>query len=140
VVRARSGAIALANEICEWAIATGKTPKGIAISEAHMIARNRGTLPEPLEELVTCWRHYSVALWCDTQRPALLNTTIINLSRDLRLYSIIGKHDLQVVEAIGGDALVLAVQQCTQRFAAGQPGWHVRLGPSRLPPYPVQRD
>jgi hypothetical protein len=143
IVRGTTGDIAEAlEEACAWAVAS-KAPRGVVCSEAHRAAPNTGNgkMSPSLDACVTAWRHHRVALWLDTQRLSRLNRTITEqASEDLKLYTITGDLDLASVRKTWGKELVAALAVCAQRFAAGQKGWHVKLGPVRLPPFKPVRD
>lgn len=120
---------------------------GIAIPEAHHIFPSGGKLAKPLLRIATQWRHFRVALWCDTQRFALLSRTVEQqATRELRLYAIVGDRDLSVVRDVGGRELADAVAEAGRRLDSpehgglGEAGWHVRLGLTRRPPYTLHRD
>lgn len=132
-------AVAAAEQACAWA-RDYPGLAGVAIPEAHRVAPNASKLAIPVEDVACAWRHHKVALWLDTQRIALLSRTLTEQAREIRLYAIVGDLDTRVVAELGGRDLALLVRECAARLAAGQPGWHVRLGLVRVPPYEMRRD
>lgn len=134
-----SDIIVASNEACAWA-RDWKGVAGVAIAEAHRVAPNVNSLPLAIDDVATAWRHHKVALWLDTQRFALLNRTLTEQARELRIYSVVGDRDLSVVSEIGGKALVASVMECAARLARNEPGWHVELGLVRTPPYDLKRE
>jgi hypothetical protein len=126
-------------EACRWARDYSGLA-GVAVPEAHRALPNGGRLAPAVEDCVTAWRHHRVALWLDTQRLSLLNRTVTEQARELRLFAIVGDLDLRAVSELGGRELVAAVRACAQRLADGEPGWHVQLGLVRVPPYRVVRE
>lgn len=140
IVRPPSGALGReAEAACAWA-AEGGELRGIALPEAHRIAPVSSPLPPWLDTCTTRWRHHRVILWADTQRLSLLSRTITEQATELRLYAIVGDRDLSVLRATWGRELEAAVQECAARYARGEPGWHVRLGLVRAPPWSLHRD
>lgn len=113
---------------------------GVACPEAHNAMPNKGRLPLAVRDIITAWRHHHVAMWADTQRISLLSTHVVELSYVLKVFAQIGRNDKRILEAIGDKELVEAVKQCAVNLENGEPGWHVKLGPSRLGPYTVVRD
>jgi len=123
-----------AERVCQWAMRTGNV--GIAISEAHRVLPNRAILPGgALGDALTSGRHRNIRLWLDTQRLALLSKTATEQAANVRVYTIVGDRDKSVLKTTWGTALLAAVEECGAKLARGEAGWHVRLGPSRLPPY-----
>lgn len=140
-------ASALLEEACEWAregAATGKAhsraTRGVAMSEAHRAMPNGRPLKPATDECVTAWAHCNCDLFFDVQRLAKLETTVSENASELRLYTVTGSTDFQRVREIGGRDLENAVRVCGERFDAGQPGWHVKLGVSRRGPFVPTRE
>lgn len=130
--------IAAAIDACAWA-REHRGAAGVALPEAHRVAPVMPVkLPPDIEEIATCWRHHQVALWADTQRLANLNKTVLENARDVRLYAMVGPRDLAAAEELASGMAPL-VREAGARLARGEPGWHVRLGWSRLPPYELAR-
>lgn len=131
--------------LCTWALSVVDREKrrqvGIAIPEAQNICPNGRPLSPVMLELVTAWRHHKVAAWFDTQRFALLDSTIAAQAREVRLYTM--HSDLDIARAKGmvrqGAELVTALDECADRFDRREYGWHVTLGNSRRPPYTPER-
>lgn len=128
-----------AEDACAWA-RDAPYVAGVAIPEAHNVAPTHGRLSSALGDVVSTWRHCRVAAWFDTQRVALLNRQITENARELRIYALAGDRDLATVRSIGGRELESAVLQCTAKLAAGEPGWHVKLGLVRVPPFRIERE
>lgn len=124
---------------CEWAYATDR-PRGVACSEAHRVLPNASRLQGAIEDCVTAWRHRNVTLWLDTQRLSLLNRTTTEQATDLRLYAIAGDLDRRTIRASWGGECLDAVDECSRRLGAGDPGWHVPMGVSRLGPYTIAKE
>jgi hypothetical protein len=124
---------------CKWAI---KYPglAGVACPEAHRACPNAKPLRPDVEIAVTQWRHHKVALWVDTQRLPLLSRTVTEQATLLKLYAIVGDRDLSVVRSTWGSQCEAAVRECANRYARGEPGWHVALGLNRAPPFKLARD
>ncbi len=118
---------------------------GLVIPEAHHIAPVTGPVSLEIDRIATQWRHHNVAFWCDTQRIARLHHSITDNAREMKLYAQWGDADLKRVKEIGGNALVDAVNECARKCAPvdegglGEPGWHVRLGMWRQPPFDIVR-
>lgn len=129
-----SDIVSAAEDACAWA-RDYSGMAGVAIPEAHRAAPNQKPLPTALEDVACAWRHHRVALWLDTQRLALINRTLTEQARETRLFAIVGDLDLRAVSELGGKELVGAVRLCAERLARGEPGYHVRLGLVRLPPF-----
>lgn len=133
--------------LCRWVIKRkGSGAVGIAIPEAHE-AISKHYLEQAVKKCITQWRHYDLALWLDTQRPALLNTTAFAQACETRIYAIGEDIDLQWVRRLGGKALLEKVQQCADEHRKSKDrghipdgrGHHVRLDESRMGPYEVTR-
>lgn len=122
---------------CEWARQRGDC--GVALPEAHRIAPNGDRLSGALDACATAWRHYRVSLWLDTQRLALLHKTLTEQASEIRIHAVFGPRDLSVIKEWGGNALVEAVTVCATKLSEGEPGWCVRLGMVRKPPYRIER-
>lgn len=131
--------VAASEDACAWARDFDGVA-GVAIPEAHRACPNAGRLSPAIDDVATAWRHHRVALWLDTQRIALLNRTLTEQARVIRLYAIVGDLDTRVVSELGGRELAAAVRACAEKLAAGEPGWHVALGLVRTPPYHVVRE
>ncbi len=136
---------ATAEAACNWAMADRQAVRVVAIPEAHRaipkkIDPRSASAHAAVQSIITEWRHYNVAMYCDSQRFAALNTDLVELSRTLRLFAMAGKNDFQALKDIGGSELVTAVKECAEKLDAGEPGWHVRLGTTRRPPYEITRD
>lgn len=144
VVRPSLATVESETEIaCQWACSTHELT-GVAIPEAHRAIPKKFDPMDSshhwLQSVATEWRHFNVALWCDTQRFALLNTDIVELSRFCRLFAMTGKNDLDAVKALQGKELVEAVRECAARYDNGEPGWHIALGWNRSPPFEPVRE
>lgn len=151
----RSAAVQLAI----WAREEGRADfRGLALPEVQNVAPNRvHTLPTPIGKLVTAYRHGGTKLWWDSQRISLVNRTLVDLTRELHLFAIIGDSDLKTVRGIGTDGhlLVDAMRDAAERLAPHDPdpggdpdciagrcdhvGWHVVLPIARIPPYELVR-
>lgn len=135
----RSDVAELFDRACRWAI---KYPglAGVACPEVHRACPNAAPLTANAEIAVTQWRHHKVALWLDTQRLPLLSRTVTEQATLLKLYAIVGDRDLSVVRSTWGHLCEAAVRECANRYARGEPGWHVALGLNRAPPFKLARD
>lgn len=108
---------------------------GIMAPEAHRCAPVRfHELPRHTSAVATAWRHERVALWLDTQRPALVSTTLRELARETRYYAQGDPTSLGLPRD-----LVAALEECARRYDSGEPGWHVRVGLTPRPPYKITR-
>lgn len=129
-----------AEQAAQWA---GAYPglAGVAIPEAHNVAPSSGRLHPAIADLACVWRHRRISAWLDTQRVALLSRTITEQARELRIFATVGDRDLSVISEMSADgkALVASVRECAKRYAQGEPGWHIRLGLIREPPYAPTR-
>lgn len=114
---------------------------GIAISEAHNLMPNGQPLAPGFDAIVTRWRHLHMAAWFDTQRPARLARTVTELATEISLFACNGPRDAEAVADLVSDpkSLLAANDESCRRFAAGESGWHVRLGLDRAPPYTLRR-
>lgn len=132
-----------AEEACRWA-RRARGLCGVVVHEAHNAFPNGKRLSPYALDVATAWRHFQVALWLDTQRLALLNRTF-DLADVIRLYAC-ADADRKVIRDLGGPELEAAVLECGRRLAPrsegglGEPGWHVRLAGSRMPPYELVRE
>lgn len=133
----------VAEELAKWAIAgrDAGERRGLAFPEAHRIAPNGAPLTRYLDEVACAWRHFGVAMWCDTQRISKLSRTITEQAKVVRLFAIVGDRDQSVVRELGGPQLSEAVLECARRYGRGEPGWHVSLGyATRIPPFKLVRE
>lgn len=121
---------------CQWA--RQRCDCGVAMPEAHRIAPNGDRLPAALDACLTAWRHYRNTLWLDTQRLALLHKTATEQASEIRIHAVYGQRDLSIMREWGGRELEAAVGRCAAKLAEGSPGWCVRLGIVRKPPYPIE--
>lgn len=114
---------------------------GIAISEAHMLAPNGPPLSPGFQGMATRWRHLHLAVWLDTQRPASLHRTVTELATVVGLFAVTGPRDADAVAELVNhkNDLLAANEEACRRLAAGESGWHVRLGINRSPPYTLVR-
>lgn len=114
---------------------------GIAISEAHNLMPNGQPLTPGFDAVVTRWRHLHLAAWFDTQRPARLARTVTELATVVHLFAVNGPRDADAVAELVTEPkdLYAANDEACRRFAAGEAGWHVRLGINRSPPYDLVR-
>ncbi len=131
--------VALADAAAAWALADRTQLRGIVVPEAWLVLPSSGKLPPAISRLTRAWRHYNAAAWFDAQRISMVSRNVTELARELRLYAAVGDRDLAIIRDIGGLALVEAVGECTQRYADGEPGWHVTLGLRRAPPFEISR-
>lgn len=160
VVHAPNGeALSTAVALSEWARERGRDDfRGLAIPEVQNIAPNKvHDLPPSLAKMLTAYRHGGTKLWWDAQRISLVNRTLVDLTRELHLFAIIGDADLRTVRGIGteGQLLVDAVREAARRLGPHDPdpggdpdciagrcdhvGWHVVLPIARIPPYELVR-
>jgi hypothetical protein len=131
--------VSAAEAACLWA-RDYPGQAGVAIPEAHRPLPNGARLSPGAEDVACAWRHYKVSLWLDTQRFALLNRTITEQAREIKLYAVAGELDTRLVAELGGRELALLVRESAARLSKGEPGWHVALGLVRVPPYRLSRD
>lgn len=122
----------------EWAM---ESSGSIVMPEAHNGAPNAlRTLPPNASRLTTAFRHRGASLFWDSQRLALINVTLReNTAENLHVFATTGLADRQVLRDMGGYELEAAALEAARRMQAGQPGWHVKLGLVRLPPYTLER-
>lgn len=126
---------------CQWACA-GPETRGVAFAEAHAVAPSMGRLTPHLMDVATAWRHYTVALWIDTQRVATLSRTITEQARTVRIFAVIGDRDRAAMAELAGTTILAAIDECVAHLAAGRAGYHIELGLVRVPPaggYVVRR-
>ncbi len=146
LVIARVGAddTGAAEEACEWAC---RFPgmAGVAIPEAHHYMPNGSRLTLNIARCVTAYRHVEASLFLDSQRFSLLDVSARDLSRELRCYAMTGRSDLNACDEIGR-GLREQVLEAARRLAPpdeggdDQPGWHVKLGRVRVPPFKLTRE
>lgn len=103
-----------------------KLAVGIAVPEAHLLLPKSGGDLRILEA-TTAWRHRKLALWYDTQRIALLNTTAVEVSRGpdaggLRLFPMGGHNDLKLIKAMGGKPLMALMDKVNNAYSQGIKG------------------
>ena len=104
-----------------------------------MVAPSNGSLTPNFTVVTRAWRHKHVAMWLDAQRVSSLSRHVTDLAREVRLFAVTGDRDFAVVREIGGRDLEDAVRECASKLAAGQPGWYIELGASRLGPFTPRR-
>lgn len=128
--------------LCAWAVREGSPLVGLAFPEAHLVfpVERRGLTPEMLR-MLTAYRHFNVAAWFDTQRVALLNTTIRGQATQVRVFTISAAADLDAIAESVRDRKLFyaAIELCAAHYDKGEYGYHVTLGASRRPPYNVER-
>jgi hypothetical protein len=124
-------------EACAWARDAGRA--GIAFPEAHRVFPNNGRLDPAANDIASAWRHSAASVWLDTQRFSKLNRDLTEAVRDLRIFAFAGELDLAVVRSIGSRALETQIIEAARRLERGEPGWHVRKGLVRLPPFDLVR-
>lgn len=137
IVQSSTDVVVTATHACELAL---QSRGAVAIPEAHRVIPSGGRVPAPIEDVLTAWRHYGVTLWADTQRIALLSRLATEQARELRIYATVGDRDHAVLRELGGRELSDAAHEAARRLASGEPGWHIRLGLIRVPPYQLHRD
>lgn len=126
-------------EACAWACSFAGLA-GVAFPEGHHVApRTTKALPEALDEAINAWAHNNVALWIDSQRAAKLHADVVENATELRFYAMVGFRDLQSLREYASPELADRCREAAERMAAGQPGWHVRLGTHRGGPYELRR-
>lgn len=133
---------AAAEEACAWAVigreqaaSRGLGVRGVVFPEAHNLFPSEGRLQPYSKKVATAWRHFHVAAWCDTQRPALLSRTVVDLAGEVRVYAVTGDVDHKALAGIGGRELSEAAHEACARMESGKRGWHVTLGLIRKGPY-----
>jgi len=116
-------------------------PIGVAISEAHNLMPSGVPLTPGFDAMVTRWRHLRMGAWLDTQRPARLARTVTELATIVHLFAVNGPRDADAVSELVNDpkALLATNEESCRRLAMGEPGWHVKLGIDRSPPYNLVR-
>jgi len=140
VVRPVGDPIAAWDRACEWACRT-PGPCGVACAEAHEVMPNKRIHPKWTTRAITQWRHYGIEMWIDTQRFAELWTTAVSQAvYDTKIYATVGPADLKMMQSLWGYEIVRAADECAARLAAGQPGWYVKMGLVRRPPFQIHRD
>ncbi len=102
---------------------------GIAVPEAHLLLPKAGGNLE-IVSATTLWRHRKLALWFDTQRLALLNTTAVEVARGpnaggLRLFPMGGHNDLKLVKAMGGKPLMEMMYAVNKGYSKGVKGVYI---------------
>lgn len=129
-------------KLCDWAVEQRHRMIGIAFPEAHLIFPVKRTdLPDGMMKMLTAYRHYQVACWFDSQRAALLNTTIRGQAGELNVFTIAASTDIDAVAESVRDkkAFVEALDECARHYDRAEYGYHVTLGANRRPPYIVER-
>lgn len=128
-------------KVARWAGKDTSKLTGIGLPEAHMaLPKSWEAIDKDVQKMVTEWRHHNVAWWLDTQRFARLNTDIVELAREVRLFAMIGRNDFKALREIsGGNDLTKAVQECAAKLDEDEPGWHVHLRARRSGPYDITR-
>lgn len=129
--------------LAEWCLK--ESGRGICLPEGHRIIPNKSNLPPAVDEIITAWRHYDVAMWVDSQRMALLNATVRAQSTKLRLFAIRGHRDYQVIKEMADDNLVSLMEELYTRSdfdkTTGKPrnpGLYVEA--ANGPPYTIDRE
>lgn len=127
--------------LCAWAL-HAKPLVGLAFPEAHNVFPVRlTTLPPDMLVMLTAYRHFGIAVWFDTQRVALLNTTIRGQATEINVFSISSKADLDAISESVRDRKLFerAIDEISVHYDRGEYGYHVTLGASRRPPYTIVR-
>lgn len=139
-----------AEALASWATGGEKGkrsfPRCIVVPEAHWFWPNKGRLSPSALRLATAYRHphHRALVLLDTQRLAELHKTWTEQATELRIHAIVGSRDLEVLGQIHRD-LPDAATEAARRMAPvdkggdGEPGWFVRLGLVRLPPFDLER-
>lgn len=143
IVRGESNVAEAFDRACKWAVRT-KTLRGVACSEVHIPAPVKRDLLPNVMVAATQYRHWRTVLFLDTQRLALMNTTLRDQADvDVKIYSVVGPRDIDVIKTTWGPEVEAAVRECAQRFIAGGgrggtgAGWYVR---PNVPPYTIARN
>lgn len=131
-------------KLCEWAVSDSQRGhmKGLAFPEAHMVFPVKKTdLPDPMMRMLTAYRHFMVSCWFDSQRPALLNTTIRGQSGETNVFTLGAQTDIDAVSESVRDkqAFVRQLDVCAAHYMRGEYGYHITLGVYRAPPYNISR-
>lgn len=140
LVRPGDWAIADALEdACAWALRTS-SPRVVAVSEIQMACP---LMPLQLREhvlrMATQWRHLRGGLYYDTQRPALVNSSLRDMTmEDYNLFAL-GADDAHNMGKRFGPAMAASLAAITERYARKEKGWHVHLGLVRAAPFPLVR-
>lgn len=139
VIRDSGDPIESWDRVCRWAC-KAPGPSGIAVAEAHEVMPNVRLHPKWTKRAVTQWRHYGIEMWIDTQRLAELWPTARSQAvYDTKIFATVEPTDQKVLRGIGGHELVVAVDECASRLAAGEPGYYVELGLVRRAPFVIKR-
>jgi hypothetical protein len=131
VIRLPTDPYVAVEESCRWALDNAAT---VVVPEAQLVAPP-SILGPNMKTMVCAWRHHDAALYVDTQRISLLNRTIVDLARMVRVFAVAGDRDHSVLRDLGGRELSDAAYECAERLERGEPGWHVPLGIRRRGPY-----
>lgn len=119
-----------------WAI---ESEGSLAIPEAHNVYPAEKRRPsKSLDKLITAWRHRRAALYWDSQRISRMNRTVVEQTTALHMFAVVGDRDLDVVAGINRELPSYALEAAI-KLQQGEPGYHVALGLSRLPPYRLVR-
>jgi hypothetical protein len=117
-------------------------PAVLVLPEAHMSAREGYPLPPNLRTIAHRWRHKPVnaGCWWDTQHFADVSKDLERCAAHLYFFGNASAVDLRRIRDLAGDACAAAVLECGKRAAAGEPGYHVRVGTlDRSGPFPLRR-
>lgn len=148
---------------CDWARRTPQH-RGVACSEVHIPCPSGKDLLPNVLVAATQYRHKNITIYVDTQRLALMDTTLRDQAdTDVKIFSVVGARDIDVIRGAWGRTVEENVRECARRFIAGggregnkRPcimcraapgtrhalscvvgsGWHVR---ACVPPYTVTR-
>lgn len=115
--------------------------EGIAlvIHEAHLVGRDS---KRHLEFIATQWRHHDLAAFIDSQRPAKVPRSVIELATQVHVFALVGPRDRAAVRELVDDeeAFERAHADVRAAHARGVRGVHVVLDESRQGPFaPVRR-
>lgn len=122
--------ITMIERLASWALDTRNLD--VVIPEAHMdfALEDELRMGRQTKQLITQYRSYGIALAVDTQFFASISMKLRKSVNTYRIFGLAsGTPDMEQVRKLGGPALVKAIEECAQRHADGEPGWHVYLDP-----------
>ena len=80
----------------------------LIIEESNRVIPNKLVMPHSVGDLTDLGRHYGIKVGYITRRPVQLNTTVVELTDYMIIFSLKGKNDIQYLNSINnglGDAV-----------------------------------
>lgn len=127
------GEIPLIERIAFFALNLGGMDIVIPEAQIALPLEDDAAMGIQTRQLITQFRSYGIGLAYDTQQFASVSMKLRKQTNAWRFFGVAeGTPDLEQMRKVGGKHLVAAILQCSEKHAAGQPGYHVYVDP-RVP-------